>query len=388
LSEHEEALKKLSDELSTGINAIRDQQKVLENKKLDKDVIDKELQPTIEKVQKKLDELEVEQKVLKRQTQISGDASPEHKAFMDYLRYGQRSDLLKKASGPETKVMKISDDTTGGYLASPEVTGELLKTITEFSPIRSIASVRTTGREEVQIRTRTASFAANWVGEVTTKTETTGWAFGLERIVPRELYAMVDITNWDLEDSDFNLEAELNSEFGEQFGVAEANAFISGNTTIKPEGIIVNANVSHVPSLDANNVTADALFNLYFAPKTGYVRNGTFIMARATMAYCSKLKNNQNDYLLRRLGEGPAWSILGAPVVECVDMPAMTAGLASVAFGDFRRAYQIVDRIGIAVLRDPYSAATTNSVRFHARKRVGGKIVMPEAIYKMINEAS
>jgi HK97 family phage major capsid protein len=384
----EKDVKKLSDEFQVGVNAIREKLELLEKKNIDKDVKDKEVNETIEKVQKSLDKFEVDLKDHKTHSgKAVKDTTPEHKAFMDYLRYGQRSEFLQKASPLESKVMKISDDTTGGYLATPEITNDLLKTITEYSPIRTIATVRTTGKEEVQIRTRTGVFSANWVGEVDTKTETTGWTFGLERVPVHELYAMVDITNWDLEDSDFNLESELSQEFGERFGVAEGTAFVTGNTTIRPEGFLVNANVANANSGDANNVTADGLITLYFAPKTGYVRNGTFVMARATMAYCSKLKDNDAQYLLRRLGESPVWTILGAPVVECVDMPPMSNNNCMVAFGDFRRAYTIVDRIGISVLRDPYSAATTNSVRFHARKRVGGKVVQAEAIYKMLGKA-
>lgn len=380
-------LKKMSDEFQVGVNAIREKQELLEKGTLALETKDKELNATIEKVQVGLDKLEVQLKDQRRGYTSTKDASPEHKAFMDFLRYGKPSELLTKANAFESKVMKITDDTTGGYLASPEITQDLLKTITEFSPIRSLASVRSTSKEEVQIRTRTASFSANWVGEVTTKTETTGWTFGLERIPTRELYAMVDITNWDLEDSDFDLERELNLEFGERFGVAEGTAFVNGNTTTQPEGFMVNANVGNENSGDANNITADGLITLYFSPKTGYVRNGTFVMERASMAYCAKLKDNDAQYLLRRLGETPQWTILGAPVVDVPDMPTMANAAYPVAFGDFRRAYQIVDRIGISVLRDPYSAATTNSVRFHARKRVGGKVVMAEAIVKMLGKA-
>jgi len=383
----EKDIKKLSDEFQVGVNAIRERQDLLDKSNLAHETKEKEIGETIEKVQKGLDKLEVELKEARRHSTSVKDATPEHKAFMDYLRYGQRSELLKTDGPPESKVMKISDATTGGYLASPEITGDLLKTITEYSPIRSIASVRSTSKDEVQIRTRTGVFSANWVGEVTTKTETTGWTFGLERIPTHELYAMVDITNWDLEDSDFNLESELSQEFGERFGVAEGTAFVTGNTTIRPEGFLVNANVSNENSGDANNVTADGLITLYFSPKTGYVRNGTFVMKRSTMAFCSKLKDNDSNYLLRRLGESPVWTILGSPVVECIDMPTMANAVYPVAFGDFRRAYQIVDRVGISILRDPYTQATTNSVRFHARKRVGGKVVQAEAIVKMLGKA-
>ena len=377
--------KQLTDELQSGINAIRDTQKTLESKlgeKYDKAMLDKELQPTIDKVQKKIDELEVEQKKIKLQAYDSKEASPEHKAFMKWVRKGD------KALGPEEmKVLKISDDTTGGYLASPEITGDLLKTITEFSPVRSVASVRTTSRESVEFRTRTGVFSANWQGEVTARTETTGLTFGVERIPTHELYARVDVSNWDLEDSDFNLEQILNQEFGERFGVAEGTSFISGNTTIQPEGILTNANIGSANTGDNNTVLADGFITMYFTPKSGYTRTCKWLMRRATMAACAKLKSNDAEYLLRRLGDTPVWSILGADVVECPDVPAVANAAYPVIFGDFKRGYQIVDRVSMAFLRDPYSAANTNSVIFHARKRVGGKVVMAEAIYKMLVSA-
>jgi len=208
-------------------------------------------------------------------------------------------------------------------------------------------------------------------------------AFGKERIPVHEAAIYVDVSKWLLEDSDINFETFISQQFGERFGVLEGTAFVNGNTTTRPEGFMVNANVSNENSGDANNITADGLITLYYSPKTNYVRNGTFVMKRASMAYCSKLKDNDAQYLLRRLGESPVWTILGAPVVECIDMPTMANAAFPVAFGDFRRAYQIVDRIGLSILRDPFTQATTNSVRFHARKRVGGKVVQPEAIYKM-----
>ena len=376
---------KIDDEFQAAVNEIRDTQKTLETKlgeKYDKAMLDAELKPVIDKVQTKIDELEVEQKKLATVRRDFKEASPEHKAFMKWARKGD-----KALDAEELKVLKISDDTTGGYLASPEVTGDMLKTITEFSPVRSVASVRTTGRESIEVRTRTGVFSANWQGEVTARTETTGLTFGLERIPTHELYARVDVSNWDLEDSDFNLEAILNAEFGERFGVAEGTSFISGNTTYQPEGMLTNANVGTANSANASYIAADGLIEMYFTPKSGYTRDCKWLMRRSSMAAICKLKNNDNDYLLKRLGDTPVWSILGADVVECPDMPAEANATYPILFGDFKRGYQIVDRIGLAILRDPYSAANTNSVIFHARKRVGGKVIMAEAIYKMLVRA-
>ena len=376
-----EMLEKTANEIAAGIAALREKNEILEKAHVAVETKQAEIKETIDKIMKKCDELEVEMK--KHAAHSSGVkiVSPEHKAFLHWLRTGD-------ASIPELKVLKLSDATLGGYLTSPEITQELLKTITEYSPIRSIARVRTTSKESVQVRKRTGTFSAAWVAETGTKSETTGLTYGLETIPTHELYAMVDVSNWDLEDSDFNLEAELNSEFGEQFGKAEGAAFISGNAVGKPEGILTNSEVGYVASGDASSLKADGFFSLYFGLKSGYTKNAKFVMNRATMLAASILKDDVKNYLLRRLGESPTWNILGVDVVEAADMPNVSANAFPVLFGDFKAGYLIVDRIAIAVLRDPYSAATSNCVRFHARKRVGGQVVLPEAIKKLKIAAS
>ena len=132
----------------------------------------------------------------------------EHKAFMQFMRKGR--DVL----GPEEqKVMRIADDTTGGFLTSPDIQADIIKTILLFSPIRGLAKVRQTSKGEVWARKRTSWFSARWRGESGTRSETTGLKYGLEKLPVHELYADSAWTTQDLDDSDFNLEAELNLEF-------------------------------------------------------------------------------------------------------------------------------------------------------------------------------
>ncbi len=152
-------------------------------------------------------------------------------AFDVYCRKG-----LEGLDAMERKALTVSNDSTGGYLAPPEYVRELLKTVTEISPIRSIARIRSTGARSIQVPKRTGQFAAQWVSESGTRSETTGWNVGLEEIPAHEQYALVDISEQDLEDSVFNLEAEMQSEFSEQFAKAEGAAFVSGDMVGKPEG--------------------------------------------------------------------------------------------------------------------------------------------------------
>ena len=370
---------KVLDEINVAIKAIREKSELLETAKAAQETKQAEQKTLIEKACKKIDEIEVAYKRAICLASGKADRTPEFKAFLDWMRKG-----VPIPTDVETKLMRLSDATLGGYLTTPEVSSELLKGVIEYSPIREIARVRTTSKESIKIRKRTGVLSAVWTGEKGTKTETAGLTYGLEEVPNHELYALVDVTNVDLEDSDFNLESELNAEFSEQFGVAEGAGFVSGNAVGKPEGFLANTSVAHVPSGDANLITANSLFTLYFAPKSAYTKNLKFVMNRATMLAISILKSAvDGQYLLRRLGDSPVWNILGAPVVEAKDMPNVAAGTFPVAAGDFLRAYIIVDRIAMAILRDPYTQAATNSVRFHARKRVGGQVIMPEAIYKL-----
>ena len=285
----------------------------------------------------------------------------------------------------EQKALTVSNDSTGGFLAPPEYVREIIKTVTEISPIRSIARVRTTAQRSVQIPRRTGQFAAQWVSEIATRSETTGYTVGLEDIPAHEYYARVDISEQDLEDTVFDLEAEMQSEFAEQFAKAEGTAFVSGDAVGKPEGILTNSDVTSVNSGNGTALTADGLITLAHSIKSEYARNATFVFNRATLAAIRKLKDGNGQYIFQAgmtLEGGMVNTILGFPYVQATDMPDVGAGTKPIAFGDFRRAYTIVDRVQLSVLRDPFTLASAGQVQYIARRRVGGQVVLAEAIVK------
>lgn len=301
-------------------------------------------------------------------------------AWDKYCRKG-----IESLDPAERKALTVSNDTTGGYLAPPEYVRELIKAVTEISPIRSIARVRTTAQRSIQVPKRTGQFAAAWVAESGTRSETTGYTVGLEEIPAHEQYALVDISEQDLEDTVFDLEAEMQTEFSEQFAKAEGLAFVSGNAVGKPEGFMTNSSVSSVASGNGSALTADGLLTLVHSIKTEYGRNGVFVFNRSTLAAIRKLKDTAGQYVFQAgmsLQAGVPNTILGYSYVEAPDMPDIAASAYPVAFGDFRRAYMIVDRIALAVLRDPFTQATTGNVRYVARRRVGGQVILAEAIIK------
>ena len=302
-------------------------------------------------------------------------------AFDTYCRKG-----LEGLDPVEKKALTVSNDSTGGYLAPPEYVRELIKDVTEISPIRSIARIRSTASRSIQVPKRTGTFAAQWVAESGTRSETTGYNVGLEELPAHEQYALVDISEQDLEDSVFDLEAEMQSEFAEQFAKAEGAAFVSGNAVGKPEGFMTNSSVSSIDSGSNTAITADNLITLVHNIKSDYGRNGTFVFNRSTLAAVRKLKDTAGQYVFQAgmsLQGGVTNTILGQPYVEATDMASIAQNAFPVAYGDFRRAYMIVDRVSLAVLRDPFTQATTGNVRYIARRRVGGQVILPEAISKL-----
>jgi HK97 family phage major capsid protein len=281
----------------------------------------------------------------------------------------------------EMKSLSLSPDTLGGYLAPTEYVREIIKGVVEVTPFRAVARTRQTTQKAIQLPRRTGTFSAQWVQEQGTRSETTGLTYGMDEIPTHEMYALVDITNQMLEDAAFNMEAEVRAEATEQFAKAEGAAFLSGSGVGRPFGFLNNASIATVNSGAAAALTADGLLSVYYGIKTDYARAAVWMMNRSTIGQIRRLKDGDGEYLWAPgLAGGVPNTINGAPYVEAADMPDVGASAKPVAFGDFRRGYVIVDRIAMEMLRDPYTQATSGAVRMIFRRRVGGQVVLPEAI--------
>lgn len=290
-----------------------------------------------------------------------------------------------KAVADEFKALSVSVDTAGGYLAPVEYVREIIKGVTEISPARSLARVRSTSQKSVQIPKRTGQFAARRVTEQGPRSETPGLAYGMVEIPVPEMYAIVDISNQMLEDSAFNMEQEISMEATEQFALKEGQEFVSGSGVGEMEGILVAAGVGSTNSGAATTITADGILTLKHAIKTAYARSATFVLNRTTIGSVRKLKDTTGAYIWQPgLAQGRPNTIDGDPYVEMPDMPNEGAGTVPIAYGDFRRAYTMVDRISMEMLRDPFTQADSGNVRFRLRKRIGGQVVLAEAVRKLI----
>lgn len=320
------------------------------------------------------------------------EANLKKSAFLNALRWSGLShfnpmgkSLEQSITPDEFKALTLSQDTAGGYLSPPEYVQEILAEIVEWSPLRALCRSRSTTRTEVLMPRRTGTAAASWVAETGTRSETTNPTFGMDTFRTHELYAMVAVSRQELEDSIFNLEQFLRAEIAEQFGVSEGLAFISGNAVGKPEGFTSNASVTYTASGDANLLTADGLIGLYYDIKEAYLNNATWVMSRSTLKEVRKLKDGNGNYLwapgIRVDARPPA--ILDRPYVTCIDMPSITANAYPIAFGDWQRGYQVLDRLQMEMMVDPFTGKSTGMVEFSARKRVGGQVLIAEAIRKL-----
>lgn len=302
-------------------------------------------------------------------------------AFIKFARFG------KEGMNPEEiKALSTGSDPDGGYLVTPEMSSEIVKKVFETSPMRSLASVVSIASNQFEIIEDLGEFDASWVGETGSRSETNTSELKKLIIPVHEMYAKPKATQQMLDDAGLNVEAWIAEKVADKFARTEATAFISGNGVGKARGILTYASgttgyndLEQVVSGSSGAFAADGLMSLVYALKAPYKANAKFLMKRASVAAVRKLKDSQNQYLWAPgLEAGQPDLLLGFPIVEADDMEAIGANALAAAFGDFKAGYQIVDRIGIRTLRDPYSSKPY--VEFYTTKRVGGGVKNFEAI--------
>ena len=324
---------------------------------------------------------------------VRSQSAIEHKAaFESYVRSGEAGGLRAL----ETKALVVGSNPDGGYLVPPEVETQIGQGLKNISPIRSIAGVRTISGNVYKKPFMTAGPAVGWVGETDVRTQTASPTLDELSFPAMELYAMPAATATLLEDAAVNIDQWLAQEVEQVFAAQEGTAFVTGDGTNKPKGFlsyttVANAswnwgNVGYIASGAAGAFAAsnpsDVLVDLVYAVKAGYRQNAVFVMNRKTQSTIRKFKDSTGAYLWQppAIAGGKA-SLMTFPVIEAEDMPDVAANSLSVAFGDFNRGYLVVDRAGVSVLRDPYSAKPY--VLFYTTKRVGGGVQDFDAIKLM-----
>jgi HK97 family phage major capsid protein len=311
-------------------------------------------------------------------------------AFQNVLRKGEKS-----LPADEFKVLQVGVDSDGGFLVPADTSGRIVSRVFELSPIRAIANVQPISSDRLEGIADIGEAADGWVGETTDRPETATPGLGKYEIMAHEQYAQPKATQKLLDDASVDVEAWLATKVADRFARREGAAFITGNGAAQPRGFaayptaatadatrawgtLEHVNTGVNSAFAASN-PADVLFDLEASFKTAYLANARIVTRRSVITLIRKFKDLQGQYLWQPgLQAGRPATLIGYPLVMAEDMPALAAGSLSLAMGDFSEGYQIVDRLGVRTLRDPYTEKPY--VKFYSIRRVGGAVVNFEAI--------
>ncbi len=314
----------------------------------------------------------------------------QHKAAFDgYVRAGDSASLRDL----EGKALSVGSDPDGGYLVPEETETAINAALRDISPVRAIAGVRQVSGTVLKKPYAMSGAATGWVGETAARPQTGTPKISELEFPVMELYAMPAATSTLLDDSAVNIDQWIAEEVQTAFAEQEGAAFVSGDGVRKPCGFLAYdtvendrwawGKVGYVATGASGafpvSTPSDVLLDLVYSVKSGYRANAHFVMNRQTQAQIRKFKDADGNYLWQpSLTTGDAPRLMNVPIAEAEDMPDVSADSFAMAYGDFRRGYLIVDRLGIRVLRDPYTAKPY--VLFYTTKRVGGGIQNFEAI--------
>lgn len=322
------------------------------------------------------------------------NVAPEIKAAFNHL-------VRKGEGGLDAKSLSSLTNPDGGYLVPRDTSGRIIKKAQDYSPMRRYASVQMISSDALEGLNDNGVISTGWVGETAARPATATTQLGMWKVPVHEIYANPQATQRMLDDAEINVETWLSGKLSEAFGQAEADAFINGNGVGKPRGILDRTlattndssrawgTVQKVKSgasgaFVASPNAADSLINLMTALHPKYWAGAIFAMNRYTLGEVMKLKDDTGAYIWQpNFQMGAAGTILGQRVDSSFDhLPSLGAASKSIIFGNFESAYQIVDRKGITILRDPL----TNKpyVGFYTTRRVGGDVINSEA-YKVLS---
>lgn len=322
--------------------------------------------------------------------EISAEAREYHENFIRYARYGDATGLQRDRNAPQA-AMTTGVDPSGGYLTGEEMEAGIDRIAMANVAMMRLADVRTVGAAVYQRRVRTSGAGYGWLGETETPTETDTPTYALLSFEPGMIYAEPQVSGHMLEDAEFDVEAEIMEQLDEAFTPGLGEAFITGSGIKKPRGIttytmVANASyawgsLGYIASGVAGALPddLDAFIDLQHALKTPYRPNAAWLTSDTVAASIRKYKDGEGNYMWQpSVQQGQPDRFLGKPMDYDDYMPAVASNSYSLAYGDFKRAYVIVNRRGMTVLRDPYTGKPM--VKFFCTRRVGGGIKHYEAL--------
>lgn len=344
---------------------------------------------------------DLERSILDMSRDGSGDKkgawknSPEYKSFSDWARDGHMKTMVTIGreekghddAGRELKTLRLDDPTMGGYLSMPEMDNMIIRSITEISPVRSVARVKTVGRKTLEIPVRTSIPIATYEGELQATDETNS-TYGSESLTCYRQTAQVFFSYDQMMDSAFDIESEIRQDVSEAYAFGEGRAFVLGDGAKQPEGFLQDSrltvafNATTAPegyreTSSSQTLDMDDLKLLTGDLKVGYMPMYAF--NRRTKAFISTLKGSDGQYLWQMPTEGAPATINGDRYILFEDMPDIAANAFAVVYADFMRGYTVTDRSGMEVIRDIYTGAGQNLIKLIFHKYNTGQVVLPEA---------
>lgn len=337
-----------------------------------------EIKERVERTQDALDALEVKlQRPGAPAAEVKEDKSVLERAFSKFLQHGEQALTVE-----ESKALSTVVDSDGGYTVPENMLPGILRLNREFSPVRQLATVFSInqGTSLKVPKQGSTHFSAGWVAELGARSNATTGTFAQVEILLHEMYSQVPISQGMIDASALSVESYVSEQVGITFAQTEATGFVSGNGVGQPLGLLdAAAGIGTTNSGHATLLTADGVQDCFYALASTYAANSTWMAARGSIREIRQLKDGMQQYLWQPgLQASEPALLMGRPIVEATDMPAIGAGTYPIIVGDFRRGYYIVDYSpGLKLLRDPYSSKPY--VLMYFTKKVGGAPVLAEA---------
>lgn len=336
--------------------------------------------------------LEKELLELKRPGAVGSKAVSEHKAaFMNFVRKGKDDGLADL----QQKALQTTVEADGGFAVPEELDRTILELLRDESPMRQACGQITVSTPDYKKLVNLGGAGSGWVGETAARPATGTPTLAQIAAIMGEIYANPQATQTSLDDMFFDAEAWLNGEVAREFAEQEGSAFLLGDGINKPKGLLAYTlattddatrafgQLQKVHSGTSGDFDADDLIKLVYTLRKAYRAGATWMLPNMTMFKVRTFKDATSGAYIWQPGLqlGQPASLLGYAVTENEDMPAVAADANAVMFGNFKRAYTVVDRIGTRVLRDPYT--NKPNVGFYTTKRVGGMLTDSNAVKVM-----
>jgi HK97 family phage major capsid protein len=333
-----------------------------------------------EEMEAKYDALEAQVKAPNLSGEEKNDLKKSLECYDNFFKKG-----YSNLDDSEKKYLRTDNNANGGYLVEDVYIQEILKNITEISPVRQVARIFTNNAKSITIPNRNVIATTSTAGEGANMAASNS-NYGSQQITAHKYFGRTDYTLEMINFAAFGIEQEIRSDLLEDLGRKEGADFINGTGVNGAKGILQESGLGETHSGAADALTADSLFEIQGELKSGY--DPTFMFNRKTLHQNIRiLKGTSNDHYygnLFQLGQGGLPNtIAGVPYVIANDMPDVAANAFPIVFGDFRKGYGILDSTSIEIKRDDMSDIENGTIRYYIFKFTGGQVILKEAIKKL-----